>query len=251
MFGSHGRRIIFRGDRHPQPNTWLLMPRAHEPAMLRYAEMTNTELLVNLRNGDEQALHELLVRHLDWIRSYVHKKLTGIARRHADTGDIVQEVMVRALKHGPQFVVESDDLFRGLMGRIVINTITSVARHEGAEGRSPQRERAAPTDSVLYLDGDKPVRAVTLPPDRAAKSEERDWIDLGLRLLDPADRAVLTRRDWHGKSFVDIAAELEIQEDAARMRYKRAVKKLAGIVTRIRAGELQAVLGRLDESDQR
>jgi DNA-directed RNA polymerase specialized sigma24 family protein len=49
-------------------------------------------------------------------------------------------------------------------------------------------------------------------------------------------------RQWDGLSFGDVGERLGIAEDAARMRFQRALGRLARLVQRLRAGELQKVL---------
>ena len=89
-------------------------------------DKSDTSLLLSrCRAGDREALRTLVVQDLEWIRSYVHRHLEGVVRDHADTDDVVQEVMVRVLESGPNFVVESREVCRRLVGRIVANTLHS------------------------------------------------------------------------------------------------------------------------------
>ena len=51
--------------------------------------------------------------------------------------------------------------------------------------------------------------------------------------------------DWDGEDalFADIAAGLGVTEDAARMRYGRALTRLARAIDAIRTGRLHEILG--------
>jgi RNA polymerase sigma factor (sigma-70 family) len=81
-------------------------------------------------------------------------------------------------------------------------------------------------------------------PSRVMDREERlAWIRLAMELLEPSDRQILELRDWEERSFVEIAEELGIGESAARMRYQRALPKLAKNVERLRRGQIGRVTG--------
>jgi RNA polymerase sigma-70 factor (ECF subfamily) len=203
-------------------------------------------LLAGVRNGDPDALRALLVRDLEWITSYVHRHLGGVVRQRAETQDVVQEVFVRLLERGPHFSVGSRGLFRRLMAHIIQNTLVSMARRYGAAARTPERERSLGSGTVLYLEGDAPRRPVTPPPEHAARAEERDWIRLALELLDPLDQAILRLRDWEELPFAEAGRQVGLAEDAARMRYQRALHKLMRCVVRIRDGRIGEVLDELE-----
>ena len=202
-----------------------------------------TELLERYRRGDNEALGSLLVRNLEWIRAHVHRQLGGVARRDAETEDVVQDVVVRVLQCGPRFVVSSKRQFRALMACIVTNTLRSQAAHAGREKRTPERERGRTSESVLYLDGDRPQRSVTPPDEDAIRQEQRDWIKLGMLLLDGPDQDLLHYRGWDNLRFKEIGELLGgITEDTARMRHNRALRVLEGYVVRLKAGRLDAIL---------
>ena len=208
-------------------------------------DLTST-LLVELRSGDSTALNTLMVRDLDWIRSYVRRNLGGVVRQHAETGDVVQEVFVRVLRGGPKFVISSRDVFRRLMSRIISNTLVTMARHYTAKARTSSRIRGPATDSVLYLDGDGPVRAATEPPVRAERDEEKEWIELAIALLDPLDQEVLHLRDFEDQPFKTVGERLGLKKDGARMRYNRAFRRLTRSVLQLRKGQLESVLTELE-----
>ena len=54
-------------------------------------------------------------------------------------------------------------------------------------------------------------------------------------------------RDAEDLSFLQIGKRVGLKEDAARMRYKRAVQKLTRAVVMIKSGKLEAVLAGLEE----
>jgi len=77
------------------------------------------------------------------------------------------------------------------------------------------------------------------PPDRASANERREWIRLALELLDASDRENLHLREWLGLTFEEIDRRLGVTPNAARMRFDRAVPKLARKAAALRAGGLE------------
>ena len=199
-----------------------------------------SETLVLLKRwhaGETKALEELLRRHLAWIRTKVHARLGPMLRTQVETDDVVQEAMIQALRYGPRFLLSDEDQFRKLLARIVENVIRMWARHQLRERRDPRRERAPGSETVLVLDSSshRPSRV-------AMRNEAEAWLQLGLQLLDPEEREVIVLRQWQGLSFGDTGQKLGIAEDAARMRFQRALARLAQVVKRIQQGHLGQVL---------
>jgi RNA polymerase sigma-70 factor (ECF subfamily) len=191
-------------------------------------------LLRRWHEGDRVALERLVERELPWIRNYVNARIGELLRARGEADDYVQEAMVDVLRYGPRFVTDDPEAFRRLLARIVENTLRDMADWHGAERRALRRERQVPADSVLHLD--RPDETVTRPSQNAAKSEQQAWVALALELLDPDDRKVILLRQWEELSFAEIAGRLGIQEDAARMRFQRALPRLGRKLEALRSG---------------
>jgi len=182
-------------------------------------------LLQRWHAGETAAFEALLVRHLPWLQTYVHRRLGHLLRTRGETADYVQEAMIDALRYGPRVVVKDEDQFRALLGRIVENVLRDENDRFRTKKRDAGRERELPADSVLDLDA--PKRDVTRPSQAAAREEERAWLRLALECLPPLERRLILRRDFEDAAFAELGVELGLAEDAARMRYRRAVVKLA------------------------
>jgi len=200
---------------------------------------TNDETIDLLRRwheGDRQALDVLVERELPWIRTYVHGRIGQLLRARGETEDYVQEAMLHVLRYGPRFVTDNRDAFRRLLARIVENSLRDMADFHGAERRALRRERAIPSDSVLHLD--RPHESVTRPSENAERHEQEAWVALALELLEPDDRRVILLRQWEGLEFAEVGQRLGLSEDAARMRFQRALPRLARKLEELRAGAL-------------
>lgn len=204
-------------------------------------------LLQRTHGGDDGALHALLVVNFDWIRQRVRDRLGPLLRQRGQTDDYLQDVVLDLLRNGPHFVVRDQQRFRALLCRIVENVLTDQWHWMHRQCRSIERERPLP-DAVLDLD--VPAQTGTRPSEAAVRAEERQWLHLALELLPAVDRRVLWLREWEGQSFAAIAAAVGIGEDAARMRFARAVQRLGQKLELLRTGNLDRALAAIPGEDE-
>lgn len=195
-------------------------------------------LLQQWHRGDQEALAQLVEAHLPWLQAHVDRRLGGFLRERGDAGDYLHDVVLEFLRDGPRFQVRDGEQFRRLLARVAENTLRDRNDWYRAKRRDLGRTQAMPDDSVLDLQSGL---ALTSTPSRAASRDEaRAWVRLALELLEPEDRKVILEREYEDRAFVDIAAELNMTAAAVRMRWVRAVGRLAQVLRRLRAGELEA-----------
>ena len=194
-----------------------------------------TVLLQRWNGGDERALQELLQLHLPWIQAHVEKRLGGLVRAKEETADVVQDALVEFLRYGPRFNVSSEAHLRFLLGRIAENVLRD--RHDFFTRRRRQvaRERPLPEETVLELDAGS---RDSVRPDRALEKKQwQAWVRLALELMDPEEREVIVLRQWDDLEFAEIAEKIGGTADAARMRFQRALPKLAQKIRQLQRGE--------------
>lgn len=196
--------------------------------------------------GDAAALEQLLEWELPWIRDVVQRRMGPFMKRLESGSDLVQEVVVSILRTGPRFVIADRQQLRAFLARVAENVIR--VRHAWLTAQRRDHRRDAPVpgrDSVLVLDGS--ARPVTRPSEAAAADEQRALTWISLRLLDPADREVIELRDFQELSFEAIGERLSTSPDAARMRYNRALPRLAQTLWELRNQQLGVTLARFAE----
>lgn len=198
-------------------------------------------LLERWHGGDDRALGEILERDLPWIRKRVEARCGEALRARVDSEDLVQEALLEVLRYGPRFLMDDREQFRGLMVRIIENVIRGQHDFHHALRREIAREKPLPSGTMLRLDG--AARSVTRPSEVASRGEREAWVRLALELLDREDREVLLLRQWKELSYAEIGERLEIGESAARMRFTRALPKLARKVEQLQAGKIDSALG--------
>ncbi len=211
------------------------------------SESDSGELLERWYDGDRQALETLLQRNIPWIQGYVRRRLGSLLRAKAESCDFVQEVVVEFLKYGPRFRVNNGKHLRALLGRIAENVMRGQHQRFVAQRRLLHRERPLPRDSVLHLDGSlEPVRR---PSEAAQQQEWQALVRFALELLEAEQREVILMREWEELPFAELGRTLGISEDAARMRYHRALARLADNILRIQQGKLGELLDTLPEPE--
>ncbi len=197
-------------------------------------------LLRSLHGGERGALEGLLQRHLGWIEQRVRQRLGQDLRRFGETGDFVQEAMVNVLEYGPQFVVQDGEHFRRLLARIIENCLRGKHRYLHQQRRGVRREKPLGSGTILSLD--PPRQQTTRPSAAAAKAEQLAWVRLAVELMPELDRDVLTLREVDGLGFKEIGVRVDASEDAVRMRYKRALPRLAQRVRALKQGSISELL---------
>ncbi|MCA8952661.1 MAG: sigma-70 family RNA polymerase sigma factor [Planctomycetes bacterium] len=194
-------------------------------------------LLERWSHGDDSALAELVELHLPWLRQQLAHRVGGFLRQRGEPDDYLQDAMLDFLRDAPRFVVPDAQRFRALLARVLENTLRDRNDWFRRKRRDLGRIVGSANDSVLQLD---PGLQRSSTPSRAAmRTEVRDWVRLGLELLDPEDRRILVAREYEDRSFVDIADELQMTANAVRMRWVRAIARLTDVLRELR-GEAPA-----------
>jgi RNA polymerase sigma factor (sigma-70 family) len=212
----------------------------HNPRMPADHDAT-PQLLERWHQGDERALGELVELHLPWLRGQVDRRLGPALREQGEVEDYLQDAMLDFLRDAPRFVVRDGAQFRALLARVLENTLRDRNDWFRAKRRDLARKAALPTESVLSLD--PALQRSTTPSRDATRNEVRDWVRLGLELLEAEDRKIILAREYEDRSFVEIGTELGMSANAVRMRWVRAVARLAEVMKELRAGTVPPATG--------
>ncbi len=178
----------------------------------------------------------LLANNIDWARDYVRRRLQPKLRFEGDSQDFVQEAILSIVQGGKPTGL-TDSAFRALLTHVLENDIRDKNRFVHRKRRDCDRVKGRLSDSFLRLD--PPAKSVTSPSTNAYREEREAWIRLAMELLGSEDREVLRLREWEDLTFEEIGEKLSLSADAARMRYKRALPRLARKVEVLRLGPRQ------------
>jgi RNA polymerase sigma-70 factor (ECF subfamily) len=188
------------------------------PAFSAMAELsadTSLDLLVKAQAGDDGALDRLLGRYLPRLQRWASGRLPSAMRTMLDTGDLVQDAIINALKHIDTLEIRTEGALQAYLRRAVNNRIVDLYRRSG---RRPVR-------------GELPenARAVEPSPLEAAIGAEAlaNYEDALNRLKDDDRQAIVLRVEL-GLDYDEVAAQLgKPSIAAARMAVTRAIARLA------------------------
>ena len=175
---------------------------------------TTADLLGKVRSGDAAATDRLVKRYLPILRRWAHGRLPGHARDLADTDDLVQVTLLKALDKVGTFEPQREGAFLAYLRRIFLNSMKDEIRRVN---RRPQRKDV---DDELLVDPALVVQAVgveTLVSYEAALA----------KLPETTQEAIILRVEF-GFSYAEIAEAIESPSaNAARMTVSRGLAKLA------------------------
>jgi len=197
------------------------------------SNLEDTQVLVEqFQQGDNSALNELCRRYQTRVLAAVRIRLGAKLRRKVQSWDIVQEVMMDALRKLGSFDFKTEGAFLHYLNRVVANKIRDQADYWKYQKRDMDREiplekRRSPSSSIpLPLAEDRgaptPSKIIGLQEDLALLEQAMDR--LGEENEEYRDLIVAVKIE--GRTYGEIAEDAGVSADAIRMRVKRAVLSL-------------------------
>jgi RNA polymerase sigma factor (sigma-70 family) len=165
------------------------------------AERTDAELLAEWAAGVNTAGHALFAKHFAAIRRFFLNKAGQ------DTEDLVHETFLRALQTRQRFAGKSS--FRTFLFGISRNVLFEYIRAKGRQARFDPDE--------LSLE-----QAGTSPSGLVARREEHRILRDGLRRIPMDAQIILELFYWERLTGPELGAVLEVPENTARSRLRRA-----------------------------
>ncbi len=173
------------------------------------------ELLRGVRQGAPAALGDLLERYRDRLLGRVRLMMGEEARKHAESMDFLQGVLLEIARDIDRADIEDEEIFLRWATRIARNNIRDHLRR--------RRERALESFSQSGI----LARSGTSPASQAGRREDVEQLVEAMERLSPDHRRVIELRDFDALSYADVAREMEKpSEDAAQMLHARALARL-------------------------
>ena len=186
---------------------------AYTDALL--SDETTMELVVRAREGDRLAVEALLQRCLPSLTRWAHGRLPASARGALDTGDLVQEAAMHALKRLDYFEPRHVGAMQAYLRQSVINRIRDEVR------------RVTRHPAPVELPPDHAADA-TSPLESAIMAESYERYRQALATMNQRHREIVVARVELQWSLAEIAQRFGMRTaDAARMAVSRALKRLS------------------------
>ena len=191
--------------------------RAAHPGMSEPQGPTDStlSLLTRARDGDSQALEDLLTRYLPVLTRWATGRLPVSARDLVDTSDLVQETLVATFKKLKGFEHRGEGALYAYLRQAVLNRIRDELR------KARRRPERTDLDEGQADEGLSPLEA-------AIGREAVERYEAALERLSVSERDLIVARVELGLTYGEMADVLgKSSPDAARMAVGRALVRLA------------------------
>lgn len=193
------------------------------------------ELVHLVTQGDEAALARLFSFYYDRLWRIVNFRLDRRLRGRVDADDIMQEAYLAAAQRIDKFLYDNPRSLFIWLRMIVTQTLVDVhRRHLGAQKRDASRDisvnsgwSVASTSNSLSF---HLLGHLTSPSQAAVRAEISEQIDQALSAMSDTDREVLALRHFEELTNIETAQVLEMSEQAASIRYIRAISRLKRVL---------------------
>jgi len=179
------------------------------------ADDSTSDLLGRARAGDAQALEQLFGRYLGPLERWASGRLPSWARDMVDTGDIVQETVIRFIRQIEHFEPHREGALQAYLRKALRNRIREELR------RTSRKPPPLPMEEGTADEAASPL-------EEAIGAQARERYESALETLREEERDLIVARIELGLSYAEIALHLEKPSpDAARMAVMRALARLA------------------------
>lgn len=188
-------------------------------------------LLDQARQGQADAVDQLLARHREPVRRLIGLRLDPALAARVDASDIVQDVLLEASRRLQDYLRDPAMPFHLWLRHIAQDHIIDAHRkHRLAQRRSLDRERpivpaALADQSSIELAAQFFDHELT-PASAAIQQELQRRLHSAIAELEEGDREIVLMRHFEQLSNQEAATALGLSEAAASMRYLRAVRRL-------------------------
>ncbi len=193
------------------------------------------ERLVNdVIHGDRIALARLFDFYRDRLWRIVQFRMNRRLIGRVDADDILQEAYLDAERRIEHFLYDSPESFFIWLRLITNQTLIDVhRRHLETQSRDAAREQSVSgfsPESTSFSLSQHLLGEITTPSQVALKAELAEQLNVALEGMSELDREVLALRHFEELTNSETARALSISEQAASLRYVRAIGRLRKIL---------------------
>lgn len=196
------------------------------------------DLVSRVIRGDENALAELFARYRQRLWRMVNFRLHHRLQGRVDADDVLQEAWINAVKRIEYFLHEASRSPFIWFRMIVNQTLIDIhRRHMETQMRDASRDRSIhggwSSESTSMSLSFHLLGHMTSPSSAALRAELSQQLDAALASMSELDQEVLALRHFEELSNAETAQVLGISEQAASLRYVRALRRMKTVLQAI------------------
>ena len=181
-------------------------------------ENSDTDLMLRLKNGEQDALRELVERHKLSVLNLC-MRFTG---NRNDAEDLAQEVFIKIFQAAPRYEVKAS--FTTWLYRITVNLCMNHQRRKKILHFFSLNHKK---ESGFQIEERTPEFAVDDQPDTEFERKElQQFVQNAIQSLPESQKTVLILYRYHDLSYKEIAETLETTVSAVESRLHRAKENL-------------------------
>lgn len=198
-------------------------------------ELPLDRLVNDVIHGDREALAQLFAHYRDRLERIVRFRMDQRLVGRVDPDDVLQEAYLDAEKRIEHFLQDSPESFFIWLRLVVNQTLIDIhRRHLGTQSRDARRDRSISggwgAASTSFLLSHQLLGHFTSPSQALVRQELAEQLNVALEGMGELDREVLALRHFEELSNSETAGALGISEQAASLRYVRAIVRLRKIL---------------------
>lgn len=199
------------------------------------AEVDDLALLRASLKGEQQGFNEVLLKYRERLKRMVALRMNAQLRSRIDASDVIQDTFAEAARVIDDYLANPKlSVFLWLRTLAGEKLIQAHRFHLDAQKRDARREQSiggaptAPSQSIaMQLAGE-----LTSPSQAALKRETSDQLMEALDAMGEMDREILVLKHFEHLSNREVAEVLDLNYEAVKKRYLRALDKLQRILSR-------------------
>jgi RNA polymerase sigma-70 factor (ECF subfamily) len=184
---------------------------------------------------DLALLGQLFDEHRGRLLAMLRRRLDPALAARIDADDILSDAFLQARRRWKGFRERPERKPYPWLYRIALDCLIEAWRRETRDRRDPRGELPWPDASSVQV-GLGLVHPGTSPTQAAAREELRQRMKQVLELLPAKDRDLLRMRHEDGLSHAETGEVLGISENAATVRYVRALQRLKDLWQHLHPG---------------
>jgi len=186
--------------------------------------------------ADMATLGKLLEEHRPKLLAMVQRRIDPSLAARVDPEDVLSEAFLEARRKWGRFKAQSAMTPYAWLYRVVLDSLIAAWRRETRPARDHRQEMPWPERSSVQL-GLRLMAPDTSPSKAVAREELQHEVRRVMECLSDRDQEILWMRVFDQLSFREAAMVLGVTENAATVRYARALRRLKDLWFRFHENE--------------